>query len=119
MNKKTFLVTAIIGFLFVGGVGFGYYTLKMNANSFKAIAIPVNGLPTELCEGWEAAFQEVLSDEAILQDIADETSMQRSLECRPKKRFHISRRRLKSNSLSAKTGSRSGCGVRKGRMRIY
>ena len=73
MNKKTFLVTAIIGFLFVGGVGFGYYTLKMNANSFKAIAIPVNGLPTELCEGWEAAFQEVLSDEAILQDIADET----------------------------------------------
>ena len=73
MNKKTFLVTAIIGFLFVGGVGFGYYTLKMNANSFKAIAIPVKGLPTELCEGWEAAFQEVLSNEAILQEIADET----------------------------------------------
>ncbi|MDA7496699.1 hypothetical protein N8491_02745 [Akkermansiaceae bacterium] len=73
MNKKTFLVTAIIGFLFVGGVGFGYYTLKMNANSFKAIAIPVKGLPTELCEDWEAAFQEVLSNEAILQEIADET----------------------------------------------
>ena len=73
MNKKTFLVTAIIGFLFVGGVGFGYYTLKMNANSFKAIAIPVKGLPTELCEDWEVAFQEVLSNEAILQEIADET----------------------------------------------
>ena len=83
MNKKTFLVTAIIGFLFVGGVGFGYYTLKMNANSFKAIAIPVNGLPTELCEGWEAAFQEVLSDEAILQDIVDETEYAEKLGVPP------------------------------------
>ena len=83
MNKKTFLVTAIIGFLFVGGVGFGYYTLKMNANSFKAIAIPINGLPTELCENWEAAFQEVLSDEAILQDIANETKYAEKLGVPP------------------------------------
>ncbi len=83
MNKKTFLVTAIIGFLFVGGVGFGYYTLKMNANSFKAIAIPINGLPTELCENWEAAFQEVLSDEAILQDIANETEYAEKLGVPP------------------------------------
>lgn len=72
MNKKTFLVTAIIGLLFVGGVGFGYYTMKMNANSFKGIAIPVKGLPKELCETWELAFEEVLSNEAILQEIADE-----------------------------------------------
>ena len=65
MNKKTFLVTAIIGFLFVGGVGFGFYTMKMNANSFRGIAIPVKGLPPELCEKWESAFQEVLSEEAV------------------------------------------------------
>ncbi|MDB4551512.1 toxin-antitoxin system YwqK family antitoxin [Akkermansiaceae bacterium] len=57
----------------LGGVGFAYYTMKMNEDSFKAIAIPVEGLPTELCEDWEAAFQEVLSNEAILQEIADET----------------------------------------------
>ena len=73
MNKKTFLVTAIIGFLFVGGVGFGFYTMKMNANSFRGIAIPVKGLPPELCEKWESAFQEVLSEEAVLQEIVDET----------------------------------------------
>ena len=83
MNKKTFLVTAIIGFLFVGGVGFGLYTWKENAPSIRAIAIPVNGLPTELCEGWEAAFQEVLSDEAILQDIADETEYAEKLGVPP------------------------------------
>ena len=57
----------------LGGVGFAYYTMKMNEDSFKAIAIPVEGLPTGLCEDWEAAFQEVLSNEAILQEIADET----------------------------------------------
>jgi antitoxin component YwqK of YwqJK toxin-antitoxin module len=57
----------------LGGVGFAYYTMKMNEDSFKAIAIPVEGLPTELCEDWEAAFHEVLSNEAILQEIADET----------------------------------------------
>ena len=57
----------------LGGVGFAYYTMKMNANSFKAIAIPVNGVPIELCESWESAFQKALSDEAILQEIADET----------------------------------------------
>ena len=28
----------------LGGVGFAYYTMRMNANSFKAIAIPVNGV---------------------------------------------------------------------------
>ena len=83
MNKKTFLVTAIIGFLCVGGVGFGLYTWKENAPSFKAIAIPINGLPTELCENWEAAFQEVLSDEAILQDIANETEYAEKLGVPP------------------------------------
>ena len=79
MNKKTFLVTAIVGFLFVGGVGFALYTMKMNANSFKGMAIPVKGLQTELCEDWEAAFQEVLSNEAILQEIADETQYAQKL----------------------------------------
>jgi hypothetical protein len=74
MNKKTFLVTAIVGLLFVGGVGFAYYTMKMNANSYKAIAIPIHqSLAPELYESWESAFEEVLSDEAILQEIADET----------------------------------------------
>jgi hypothetical protein len=74
MNKKTFLVTAIVGFLFVGGVGFALYTMKMNANSFKGMAIPVHqSLPPELSKSWESAFQEVLSDEAILQEIVDET----------------------------------------------
>ena len=63
----------------LGGVGFAYYTMRMNANSFKAIAIPVKGLPTELCEDWEAAFQEVLSNEAILQEIADETQYAQKL----------------------------------------
>jgi hypothetical protein len=83
MNKKTFLVTAIVGFLFVGGVGFAYYTWKEDAPSIRAIAISVNGLPTELCEGWEAAFQEVLSDEAILQDIANETKYAEKLGVPP------------------------------------
>lgn len=74
MNKKTFLVTAIVGFLFVGGVGFALYTMKMNANSFKGMAIHVHqSLPPELSKSWESAFQEVLSDEAILQEIVDET----------------------------------------------
>lgn len=73
MNKKTFLVTAILGLIFVGGAAFGFYTWKMNANSFKGIAVPVKGLPDELCEKWETAFQEVLSDDAVLQEIADET----------------------------------------------
>ena len=44
MNKKTFLVTAILGLILVGGSGFGFYTWKMNANSFKGIAIPLKGL---------------------------------------------------------------------------
>ena len=74
MNKKTFLVTAIVGFLFVGGVGFALYTMKMNANSFKGMAISFHqSLPLELSKSWESAFQEVLSDEAILQEIVDET----------------------------------------------
>ena len=73
MNKKTFLVTAILGLIFVGGAAFGFYTWKMNAKSFKGIAVPVKGLPDELCEQWETAFQEVLSDDAVLQEIADET----------------------------------------------
>ncbi|MGB2454409.1 MAG: hypothetical protein ACPIG7_07440 [Akkermansiaceae bacterium] len=80
MNKKTFLVTAIIGFLFVGGVAFGFYTMKMNANSFRGIAIPVKGLPPELCEKWESAFQEVLSEEAVLQEIVDETDYSEKLD---------------------------------------
>ena len=83
MNKKTFLVTAIIGFLFVGGVGFGLYTWKENAPSIRAIAIPVNGLPIELCESWESAFQKALSDEAILQEIADETEYAEKLGVPP------------------------------------
>ena len=83
MNKKTFLVTAIIGFLFVGGVGFGLYTFKMNEDSFRAMAIPVNGLPIELCENWESAFQKALSDEAILQEIADETEYAEKLGVPP------------------------------------
>ena len=83
MNKKTFLVTAIIGFLFVGGVGFGLYTFKMNEDSFRAMAIPVNGLPIELCENWESAFQKALSDEAILQDIVDETEYAEKLGVPP------------------------------------
>ena len=74
MNKKTFLVTAIVGFLFVGGVGFALYTMKMNAKSFRGMAIHVHqSLPPELSKSWESAFQEVLSDEAILQEIVDET----------------------------------------------
>jgi hypothetical protein len=83
MNKKTFLVTAIIGFLFVGGVGFGLYTWKENAPSIRAIAIPVNGLPIELCESWESAFQKALSDEAILQEIVDETEYAEKLGVPP------------------------------------
>ena len=83
MNKKTFLVTAIVGLLFVGGVGFAYYTMRMNANSFKAIAIPVNGVPIELCESWESAFQKALSDEVILQEIADETEYAEKLGVPP------------------------------------
>ena len=48
--------------------------MKMNANSFKGMAIPVHqSLPPELSKSWESAFQEVLSDEAILQEIVDET----------------------------------------------
>ncbi len=73
MNKKTFLVTAIVGFLFAGGVGFAIYTMKESEDSFKGIAFPVNGVPIEYCESWESAFQKALSDEAILQEIADET----------------------------------------------
>lgn len=73
MKKKTFFVTAIIGLLLVGGAGFGFYTFKMNTNSFKGTAIPVKGLNDEFCEKWEAAFQEVLSEESLLQGIVDET----------------------------------------------
>ena len=84
MNKKTFLVTAIVGFLFVGGVGFALYTMKMNANSFKGMAIPVHqSLPPELSKSWESAFQEVLSDEAILQEIVDETQYAEKLGVPP------------------------------------
>jgi antitoxin component YwqK of YwqJK toxin-antitoxin module len=67
----------------LGGVGFAYYTMKMNEDSYKAIAIPVKGLQTELCEGWEAAFQEVLSNKAILQKIADETQYAEKLGVPP------------------------------------
>ena len=66
-----------------GGVGFAYYTMRMNANSFKAIAIPVNGVPIELCESWESAFQKALSDEVILQEIADETEYAEKLGVPP------------------------------------
>ena len=77
MNKKTFLVTAILGLILVGGAGFGFYSWKMNANSFKGISVPVNGLredlKDELSQKWEAAFQEVLSDEVVLKEIVEET----------------------------------------------
>jgi len=77
MNKKTFLVTAILGLILVGGSVFGFITWKMNANSFKGIAIPLKGLNGELKDKlgdrWESAFQKVLSDEEVLKEIAEET----------------------------------------------
>ena len=80
MNKKTFLITALIGLILVGGVGFGYWTMRMNANVFIGIAIPVKGLDEEVCKKWEKAFEEALADEDLLQVIVEESDYASTLD---------------------------------------
>ncbi len=80
MNSKKLAIFAIIGLLIVGGAGFGYYTMKMNAPSFKGIAIPVKGVEDELVEKWVKGFQSVLERDDVLQAIVDKTEYAAKLE---------------------------------------
>lgn len=80
MTKKLFFITALIGLILVGGAGFGYYTMKMNANSFKGIALPVKGLDDEQCKKWEKTFESVLEDEDLLKVIVDESDYAAKLD---------------------------------------
>ncbi|MFT6863609.1 MAG: hypothetical protein ACJAVK_002170 [Akkermansiaceae bacterium] len=80
MTKTMFFITAFIGLILVGGVCFGYYTMKMNANSFKGIALPVKGLDDELSKKWEEAFESALKDKDLLRAIVDETDYAAKLE---------------------------------------
>ena len=93
MTKKLFFITALIGLILVGGLGFGYYTMKMNANSFKGIALPVKGLDDELSKKWEEAFESALKDEDLLKVIVDETNYAAELDVPLVKRLTISKTR--------------------------
>lgn len=80
MNSKKLAILAIVGLLIIGGAGFGYYTMKMNAPSFKGIAIPVKGVEEDMAKKWVEAFQAVLEREEVLQSIVDTTEYAAKLE---------------------------------------
>lgn len=80
VNKKTFIVTALIGLLLVGGLGFGYYTMKLNQVVFRGIPIPVEKLDKELTRKWEKAFEDALADEEVLKVIVEKSDYATKLE---------------------------------------
>ena len=80
MNKRSFLISALVGLLLLGGAGFAYYTMKMNAPAFRGRAIPVKGLPDDLVKSWETAFQEALQNEEVLGAIVEESGYAEKLK---------------------------------------
>lgn len=83
MTKKMFFIVSLVGLILVGGAGFGYYTMKMNANSFKGTAIPTKGLKDELCEEWAKAFEESLGKEEVLKAIVEKSDYASALGVPP------------------------------------
>lgn len=73
MNKRTLLIAALVGLLIVGGAGYAYYAMKMNAPAFRGRAIPVKTLDEELVTQWTEAFEKALQNEDVLQEIVEES----------------------------------------------
>jgi len=73
MNGKKLAILTIIGLLVLGGAGFGYYTMKMNAESFRGIEVSVKGVEDEEVESWVSAFSSALKGEDVLKAIAEKS----------------------------------------------
>jgi hypothetical protein len=73
MSSKKLAILAIVGLLLVGGAGFGYYTMKMNAENFRGIEVSVKGVEEDQVESWVSAFQAALKRDDVAQIIVEKS----------------------------------------------
>lgn len=66
MSSKKIAMIGILVVLLLGGGAFGVYTMKMNAASYRAMVLPVNGQPKEICKEWESTLQEIVENDEFL-----------------------------------------------------
>jgi len=71
---------AILAVLLLGGAGFGVYTMKQNAPSFRGIGVNVKGQPEDVCKDWEAKLKEAVSREDVLTWVVEETDYAAKME---------------------------------------
>ena len=80
MKSKTITMIAILVILLLGGAGFGVYTMKQNAPSFRGIGVNVKGQPGDVCEDWEAKLKDAVSRDDVLNWVVKEVDYAAKME---------------------------------------
>ena len=72
MNSKTVAMIAVLAVLLLGGAGFGVYTMKQNAPSFRGIGVNVKGQPEDVCDDWETKLKDAASRDDVLKFVVEQ-----------------------------------------------
>jgi capsular polysaccharide biosynthesis protein len=80
MNSKTVTMIAVLAVLLLGGAGFGIYTMKQNAPSFRGIGVNVKGQPEDVCEDWEAKLKDAVSRDDVLKWVVEHADYAAKME---------------------------------------
>lgn len=73
MAKKLTII-GIVLFLVAAGGGFGVWTMKQNAPSFRGYPIPVANIPEEKIERWEGFLKKVVQDDRLLELVVEQSN---------------------------------------------
>ncbi|MGB0144948.1 MAG: hypothetical protein ACPGAP_09270 [Akkermansiaceae bacterium] len=80
MNKRTMVISAIVGLVVMGGAVFGWMWYSGNQSAFRGRAIPVKGLPEAMVKSWRDAFKDALNNDEVLEEIIAKSDYASSLE---------------------------------------
>jgi len=80
MSSKKLAAIAILAVLLLGGAGFGFYTMKQNAPSFRGIGVNVKGQPEDVCQDWETKLKDAVSREDVLKWVIENADYAAKME---------------------------------------
>lgn len=73
MSSKKLVMIGLLVVLLLGGGAFGVYTMKINASSYRAMALPVQGQSKEVCKEWVEKMEEIAAQEAFLKWVVEKS----------------------------------------------
>ena len=76
MSGKKLAIIGLLAVLVLGGSAFGIYTWKMNAVAFWGISLPMKGVEAEQRDRWVETFEEIATEEVVLQKIVEVSDYQ-------------------------------------------